>query len=141
MNQKQKANNPKLRPLSPRRIRQVRPDFFKNENVANLTMAARLGFIGIWILCDKHGHFEWRPRILKSDIYPHDMLDFEAILTELQERGFINKYIVDGKEFGQVNQWENFQHIGLKESQMELVYPEPSRTSRNVSQGETARTF
>ena len=141
MNKKQKANNPKLKPLSPRRIRQVRPDFFKNETIADLSMTARIGFIGIWILCDKHGRFEWKPRTLKSDIFPHDNLDFEETLDELVKFNFVQKYNVDGNDYGQVVNWKIYQYIGPAESQMDAVYPEPSKTFSKVPSATSIETL
>lgn len=142
MNKKQKANNPRLKPLSPRRIRQVRPEFFKSEGIADLSIPARLGFIGIWILCDKNGRFEWKSRTLKSDIFPHDVdIDFDGILRELENCNHVHKYLVDNKEYGQVTDWRVFQYIGPAESRMEAVYPEPPETFSNVLEDQKAQTF
>jgi hypothetical protein len=97
-------------------------------------------------LCDRFGHFEWRPRTLKSDIFPHDNLDFDAILAELVEFGFVRKYSAcpvgstQEKDYGQVENWDKYQYIGLAEMKMESAYPKP-KTFSNVLISSEAETF
>ena len=125
MNKTQKKNNPQLKPFAPHRVRQVRPDLFKSETIADLSMTARFAFIGLMTCCDKHGRFEWKPRTLKSDILPHDNIDFESLLAELEKLNFVQKYPVGGHAYGLVTNWHSYQYIGVKESKQDAVYPDP----------------
>jgi hypothetical protein len=42
------------------RIRSIKPDFFKSEDVAALPLRARLLWIGLWTQCDDHGRTRTR---------------------------------------------------------------------------------
>jgi len=130
VNKAQKKNNPQLKPFAPHRVRQVRPDLFTNETFADLSMTARVAFIGLTTCCDKNGRFEWRPRTLKSHIFPHDSLDFETIVAELERFIFVYKYFVDGAAHGQVVNWHSFQYIGNKESKQADTYPPPQESPK-----------
>ena len=66
------------------RIRTVKPDFFRDEDLQDLERAnpgkyTMLVFEGLWGHCDKNGNFEWKPRTLKLDILP--FLDFDMADT------------------------------------------------------------
>lgn len=125
MNKAQKRNNPNLVPQTPRRIRQIRPEFWEREEVAELPPWARLAFIGIWNFCDRLGRFHWRPRTLKVKIFPHDDVDFAACLETLQQHNFVFQYTVDGEDYGVVVGWEKFQMIADAEARTDPFYPPP----------------
>jgi hypothetical protein len=142
VNKTQKKNNPRLKPLAPHRVRQVRPDLFTSETFADLSMTARVGICGLWTCSDKNGRFEWKPRTLKSHILPHDNVDFESVLTELEKLHFVQKYFVGAHAYGQVVDWQSYQYIGVKESKQAATYPNPwdvPETSENIP--ERSRTF
>ncbi|HAG51728.1 MAG TPA: hypothetical protein DCL42_10415 [Deltaproteobacteria bacterium] len=44
------------------RIRYVKPDFFKDEDVAELPDKTKLLYIGLWCFADKSGRIEDRPK-------------------------------------------------------------------------------
>jgi len=48
------------------RIRSLKPDFFKDEDLAVLPFEARLLFEGLWCYADKEGRLEDRPKYLKG---------------------------------------------------------------------------
>lgn len=81
------------------RIRSIKPGFFRNEELCSLSSWHRLCFAGLWLQADKAGRMEDRPKRLKADIFPYDDLDFEGLLQDLAERGFIIRYLVDGKRY------------------------------------------
>ena len=143
MNKTQKKNNPQLKPFTPHRVRQVRPDLFKSETIADLSMPARFAFIGLMTCCDKNGRFDWKPRTLKSDILPHDNVDFESLLTELEKLNFVQKYPVGEHSYGQVTNWHSYQYIGVQESKQDAVYPEPwaNVPERDGKVSERSKTF
>jgi hypothetical protein len=113
------------------RIRTVKPDLFKHEDLFDLEMATglplRLAFIGMFTVCDREGRFVWRPRTLKTDVLPHDSLDFSRVLDALASCGFIRKYTVDGVEYGVIPSFGRHQVINNKESRSGL--PEPDENS------------
>ena len=74
------------------RIRTIKPEFFKNEQLAELPAMSRLLFIGLWTLADRAGRLEDRPKRIKADVFPYDNMDVEKALNDLQSKGFIIRY-------------------------------------------------
>lgn len=110
------------------RIRTVKPELFKHEDLFELEhktkLPIRVSFIGLFTCCDKSGRFKWRPRSLKLDILPYDDLDFSRVLDALMTRGFIVKYTSNGEDFGCIPSFKKHQIINNRESESEL--PEPA---------------
>ncbi|MDH0291411.1 hypothetical protein N7414_19985 [Pseudomonas sp. GD04087] len=78
------------------RARNIKPSFFKNEDLADLESSDRLLFIGLWCLADREGRLEDRPRRIKIELFPGDGYDVETGLANLAGKGFIDRYEVDG---------------------------------------------
>lgn len=78
------------------RSRNIKPSFFKNEDLADLPPFDRLLFIGLWCLADREGRLEDRPRRIKIELFPGDTYDVEIGLGNLQGKGFIERYEVAG---------------------------------------------
>jgi chemotaxis protein histidine kinase CheA len=77
------------------RSRNIKPGFYKNEDLAECSIWARYFFPGLWMAALKPGILEDRPKRLKAEILPFDTVDVEPLLTELHERGFIYRYTDD----------------------------------------------
>ena len=77
------------------RARNIKPDFFKNEILATCSPMARLLFIGLWLLADREGRLEDRPRRIKGELFPYEEADVDALLSELERHGFVKRYKVD----------------------------------------------
>lgn len=75
------------------RIRQIKPDFFRSEDVANLEPIARLLFVGLWTLADREGRLLDRPRRIAIELFPYDRMDdkIDLLLGSLAARGFIDR--------------------------------------------------
>lgn len=54
------------------RIRNIRPEFWKNEQILNCSISARLGFIGLWNFCDDNGIHPASYITLKIELFPTD---------------------------------------------------------------------
>ena len=65
------------------RIRTVKPEFWKDEELAKLTPWARLLFIGLWGLADKEGLLKDEPGRIKAEIFPYNRIRMEELLAEL----------------------------------------------------------
>lgn len=76
------------------RIRSVKPEFFSNEDLAELSAHTRLLFIGLWTLADRRGILEDRPKRIKASLFPYESVPVEKLLTELESRRFIHRYHV-----------------------------------------------
>ena len=78
------------------RIRYLKPKFFQNENLADLSFAHRLCYAGLWTQAERPGRLEDRPRRLKAAIFPYDDVDVDALLADLARAGFIRRYVAGG---------------------------------------------
>ena len=98
------------------RIRTIKPDFFRHEGLQDLEAAnpgcnVMLVFAALWGHADKAGRFEWRPRTLKLDILPFLDFDLAHSMSLLVEAGFMRRYTHDGKQYGEVINFEKHQRI------------------------------
>jgi hypothetical protein len=110
------------------RIRTIKPDFFKHENVAELPFEDRLAFIGIWTLADREGRLPDRPRRIAAELFPYDrQVDVEQILVRLDEGGFIVRYDADGDRFIAIAKFLKHQKPHMKEGQSIIPAPSMSR--------------
>jgi len=81
------------------RARNIKPGFFRNADLAELPVEARLLFIGLWTMADRAGRMEDRPKQIKMELMPADSVDFDALLGQLESIGMIQRYEVDGKRY------------------------------------------
>lgn len=84
------------------RARNIKPGFFRNADLAELPIEARMLFIGLWTIADREGRMEDRPKQIKMEIFPADSVDCDALLTMLAQTGMVARYVVDGKRLLQV---------------------------------------
>lgn len=79
------------------RIRSVKPELFINEQVGDVSMAARVFFIGLFTQADKAGRVEWLPKRIKVQLFPYDEgVDVEALAAELVDHALARTYCVNG---------------------------------------------
>lgn len=101
------------------KIRTVKPELFRHEGLYELELESglpvRLSFAGLFTACDREGRFKWRPRELKLDVLPFDLLDFSRVLDALLSRGFVIKYRVGDMWIGQIPTFTTHQVINNKE--------------------------
>jgi len=71
------------------RARNIKPDFFKNEDLAECDPLARLLFIGLWCMADKEGFIEYRPKKIGAELLPYESRNIEKFLEQLGTRLFI----------------------------------------------------
>ncbi len=57
------------------RIRQVKPGFFKDARMAELSPEERLFYIGLWMLADDAGYLRWDPAEAALELYGYDPRD------------------------------------------------------------------
>lgn len=92
------------------RARNIKPGFFRNADLVELSFEARLLFIGLWTIADREGRLEDRPKQIKMELFPADNLDCELILNSLAEIGMIERYLHDGKRYLQVINFSKHQN-------------------------------
>jgi len=106
------------------RARNIKPSFFKNENLAELPFSTRLLFIGLWMLADREGRLEDRPKRIKMEVFPGDDCNVEKGLTELHASGFIHRYDIDGHRYIEVCAFLKHQNPHFREPPSTIPKPE-----------------
>lgn len=75
------------------RARNIKPSIMDNEQLAELEPLTRLLFVYLWMLADREGRLEDRPKRIAAQALPYDRAaDVGAMLDELEQAGFILRY-------------------------------------------------
>ena len=113
------------------RSRIIRPGFFLNEHLAELKDKTRLYFIGLWLLADRDGKLEYRPKKIKALLFPYESADIENMSSNLKEKDFIIIYKIDSVSYIKINNFTTHQSIHHNET--ESLIPEPQEDSLDDS--------
>jgi len=116
------------------RARNLKPGFFKNEDLAELPPLGRILFAGLWCEADRRGILEDRPKRLKAELLPYDDCDVDALLGQLYERGFIRRYEADGVRCIFIPNFGKHQNPHVKEQANTLPAP-PETGEHQASTG------
>ncbi len=111
------------------RSRNIKPGFFQNENLVELEPQTRLLFIGLWLMADREGRLEDRPKKIKMQVFPADSWDVDSMLEGLTGKNLILRYKVDSKRYICIPAWGKHQnpHVNERES----TIPAPKQNSTN----------
>ena len=107
------------------RIRSIKPEFFKHDELAKLPPLTRLLFQGTWCLADSEGRLEDRPNRIKVEVLPYDDHDVDAGLNALAANGQIIRYTAGGLKLIQVTNFRRHQRITGSEASMPSRFPAP----------------
>lgn len=119
------------------RKRYIKPEFFKNEELADCSALARLLFAGLWCWADAQGRLEERPRKLKAEILPYDNCDIRVLLDELVSKRFVRRYEANGRKCLSVTTFDRHQKPHQNEPIDPLLSPlltQPSDTLAKKSE-------
>ncbi|GED69414.1 hypothetical protein BRE01_31160 [Brevibacillus reuszeri] len=108
------------------RARNIKPSFFKNEDLSELSAHARLLFVGLWCLADREGFLEDRPKRIKGELFPYENVNVDEQLQELHHMGFILRYEVDGERFISIPKFVEHQNPHHREAASKI--PKPRQT-------------
>ncbi len=97
------------------RSRNIKPGFFRNEQLAECSFAARLLFAGLWTLADRDGRLEFRPKRIKADLFPFDAVEIPELAVELHGQKLIEMYEVDGQAYLSIPGFQKHQRPHPKE--------------------------
>ena len=122
------------------RIRYLKPGFFKNEDLSALSPLHRLLFAGLWLIADKAGRLEDRPRRIRGELFPYDDdADVEAMLTDLATSGFLIRYGAEDRRVIQIAQFPRHQRPHKNEPVSELQEYEQCPSDDGHCPSDTAR--
>jgi len=107
------------------RTRNIKPGFFRNEDLAELGAYAMLLYAGLWTIADREGRLEDRPKRIKVDVLPYFDQPVDELLDSLAKAGFIIRY--DG--FIAIPTWAKHQNPHVKETPSIIPAPDENRTS------------
>lgn len=112
------------------RARNLKPGFFKNENLAELGPYAMLLYEGLWLLADREGRMEDRPKRIQAEIFPyfHDQ-PVNELLDSLAKAGFILRY----SGFICIPAWRKHQNPHIKEAASTIPAPDSHQTGTSVA--------
>lgn len=65
------------------KMRGIKPEFWTDDEIVELSAHARLLYIGLWNLACDNGHVEDRPKQIKMRLLPADAVDVDELLDEL----------------------------------------------------------
>jgi hypothetical protein len=115
------------------RARNIKPAFFQNELLAELTPLARLAFIGMWTIADFKGCIEFRPKRLKVQLLPYDDCDMETIAINLEQSGFILIYSVAGQRYIKIPKFEQHQNPHKNERDAGSAIPDHDKSDIKIN--------
>ena len=98
------------------RSRNIKPGFFTNDVLGELPALTRLLFAGLWVIADREGRIEDRPKKIRAEVLPYDQCDADEMLNALEKSGFIRRYEQDGIKVIQVLAWSLHQNPHVKEA-------------------------
>lgn len=113
------------------RIRTIKPEFWTDEKIVELSAYARLLFIGLWNFCDDSGRMVYSPKRIKMQVFPAESLDCSELLGEIRRESLIEVYVVDGVEYLSISGFDKHQKID-KRSASKLPPPPNSAESHRI---------
>ena len=99
------------------RIRTIKPEFWRSEDIAALSIEDRLLFIGLWSYVEDNGVGRDEPQLIQCDLYPLDTFTEASVRTHgglmrLSQQGLITRFEgPDGRRYLQINSWDKHQKI------------------------------
>ena len=95
------------------RIRTIKPEFFTSLSNSDLSVPARLTFIGLWTHCDDEGRCIDDARLIKAALWPleRSAKAVESDLHELEKGYKITRYRGQDTPLIQVTEWRSHQVI------------------------------
>jgi hypothetical protein len=97
------------------RARNLKPGFFKNEDLAACNPLARILFAGLWCMADREGRLEYRPKRIKAEVLPYDDCSCEELLEQLSHKSFITVYPCGEETFIEISQFTKHQKCHVNE--------------------------
>lgn len=108
------------------RSRNLKPGFFKNDELGRLAPLARLLYAGLWCLADRCGRLKDRPAMIRAEVLPYDECNIDDLLHALHEGGFIIRYEAEGTKCIEIPKFVEHQNPHHREAESVIPKPQPS---------------
>jgi hypothetical protein len=105
-------------------VRTIKPGFYKNEQLAECSVWARYIFPGLWMLADRAGRLEDRPKRIKAELLPFDRMVVEPLLRQLEQARLIYRYKTAAGKFIQIIKFVEHQYPHYTEKPSAIMPPE-----------------
>lgn len=105
------------------RSRIIKPGFFTNDRLAEISPLGRILFAGLWTMADRKGRLEDRPKRIKAEVLPFDNANVDKLLKDLADHGFIVRYQVQGAAYIQIVSFEKHQSPHMREPDSSIPAP------------------
>lgn len=119
-----------LRTKNVARIRTVKPEFWTDEKVVELSYPARLLFIGLWNFCDDDGRMVYSPKRIKMQIFPADNLDISELFGELRGASLVHVYSIENTEYLQIRNFNKHQKVDKRTASKHPCPPNHAESPR-----------
>lgn len=99
------------------RIRTIKPEFWSNEDMSELSEPACLLAIGLLNYADDEGYFNANEKLIKAAIFPirEPSRMITVLISELSDCGYIELFSgSDGKHYGRIKSFTEHQVINKK---------------------------
>lgn len=126
------------------RLRTVKPEFWTDERVGDVSVTARLLFIATWNFADDHGGLDRSAKQLKAQAFPYDNIDCEPLIQELLQVGLLIEYEVGGKKYLHINGFRKHQKVEKPAKPRVPLYdgsPNPPRILPDDSPGSSGSSL
>jgi len=107
------------------RARNIKPIFFKDEDLAEMGACGQILFAGLWALADRDGKLEDRLKRIKAEIFPYynPKPEVDKLLDALAQRKLIVRYTVNGCNYIKIHDFLKYQKP--HDNETASVIPEP----------------
>lgn len=120
------------------RIRTIKPEFWTDEDMAEVSEAACLLAIGLLNYADDEGYFNANPKLIKAAVFPirEPSSPIPVLIRELSSRGYLSIFSTpDGKHFGLINNFSKHQVINKpKDSKIKVMQLVPESYGSNTGE-------
>ncbi|QLJ62153.1 hypothetical protein HP475_20540 [Serratia marcescens] len=96
------------------RIRTIKPEFWTDEDMAEVSEAACLLAIGLLNYADDEGYFNANPKLIKAAVFPirEPSVSIPVMLRELSNHGYLSMfYTSDNRQFGLIKNFAKHQVV------------------------------
>lgn len=111
------------------RIRSTHPGQWTAGDFLECSPLARLLALALRNVADDHGSFRWKPKTIKAECLPADNCEIESLLAELLAHNQVVKYVIDGKEYGLIVDFTQWQ----RPKKPKYVHPVPLEFSTSTA--------